>query len=677
MNGTIAPLPVPLGEAISAIALLAILVGMSLSVRRQAGSQRVLLWAYAWALTSLHFVLRILQAGAGGLLKFTVAADYSAIELSGIVFIASFLFREEDRRKRHLVIALLGVPLVVHLFATYCVDGAFWVRSAAFALAFFGAAALCYFASPRRTFTQIACACSLGAIGTWGAWKNLHGESTASIGIITTLIYVMCGVFFWRLYRRRSLGVITVTGGFVAWAALFPLTAYMFFHRSGPAIVQNFFNLPRLFVAMGMILTLFEDKSRIVEQAKTQVLAENLLLQRLSQITSRLLTGVEPTALCGEVAAAITEASGFRRAAVFLIGESRKLYLAGMNGFTPQEAHELEEHWGRYALELLKQVCERASKGENNSLHLSGEEDQILIPLISRRDSQVGCLYLSGSKVPGGVAASEVAKLEGFASELAVMIENIRLHQYLLRSEKLAALGQLVAGVAHELNNPLTGIIGYADLLGGEVKEERAAKHIEKLAHEARRMQRIVDGLLRFGRHGDSAARSTNLEVALRDVIQLREYHLRAQGIRVDVQVEPMLLPVAIAEDALKQVLLNILNNAIDAVDESAQREIRIRASSRFGRIAIQFDDSGPGFTDVHRALEPFYTTKPVGKGTGLGLSICYGILRECGGEITLANIQPYGASVLIELPVAVPQPDAAAPPESGQDVLSKFVPGL
>lgn len=190
-------------------------------------------------------------------------------------------------------------------------------------------------------------------------------------------------------------------------------------------------------------------------------------------------------------------------------------------------------------------------------------------------------------------------------------------------------------------------------------------------------MQRIVDGLLRFGRHGDSAARSTNLEVALRDVIQLREYHLRAQGIRVDVQVEPMLLPVAIAEDALKQVLLNILNNAIDAVDESAQREIRIRASSRFGRIAVQFDDSGPGFTDVHRALEPFYTTKPVGKGTGLGLSICYGILRECGGEITLANIQPYGASVLIELPVAVPQPNAAAPPESGQDVLSKFVPGL
>ncbi|HXQ26597.1 MAG TPA: ATP-binding protein [Candidatus Acidoferrales bacterium] len=674
----IAPPPVSLEEAVSVIAVLATLVGMSLSVQRQVGSQRVLYWAYAWVLTFLHFVFRILESYSGHLLKFTMAADYSVLELSALVFIASFLFRDDDRSKRLSLVALLGVPLVVHSFATYCVDGDIWLRAALFALVFLGAAAFCYFATARRTRAQLACIYSLGAIGILGSWRHLHGDSNSSFGIILTLAYGLCAVFFWKLYRRRSLGVIAVTAGFVGWAALFPITAFLFFHGSGYAIVQVSGNVPRLFVAMGMILTLFEDRSMIVEEARARAQAESLLLQRLSQITSRLLTGVDPIALCGEVAAAITEASGFRRAAVFLIGEGRKLYLAGLNGFTPQEARELEEHWGRYALELLKEFCERAAKGENSSCRLSEGEDQILIPLISRRESQVGCLYLSGSKVPGGVAASEVTKLEGFASELAVMIENIRLHRHLLRSEKLAALGQLVAGVAHELNNPLTGIIGYADLLSGEVREEGAAKRIEKLMNEARRMQRIVDGLLRFGRHSDSAARSANLEVALRDVIQLREYHLRAKGIRVDMQVEPMLLPVGIAEDALKQVLLNILNNAIDAVDESAQRVIRIRASSRFGRVTIQFDDSGPGFTDLHRAFEPFFTTKPVGKGTGLGLSICYGIVREHGGEITLANIQPYGASVVIELPVVATQPDAASAPESGQDdVLSKFVPGL
>src|SRR5208282_5013025 len=130
MNGMIAPPPLPLGEAISVVAVLATLVGMSLSVQRQVGSQRVLLWAYAWALTFLHFVLRVLEPHTGHLLKFAIAADYSMLELSGLVFIASFLFRDEDRRKRHLLIALLGVPLVVHSFAIYCVDGAFWVRSA-------------------------------------------------------------------------------------------------------------------------------------------------------------------------------------------------------------------------------------------------------------------------------------------------------------------------------------------------------------------------------------------------------------------------------------------------------------------------------------------------------------------------------------------------------------------
>jgi len=88
-------------------------------------------------------------------------------------------------------------------------------------------------------------------------------------------------------------------------------------------------------------------------------------------------------------------------------------------------------------------------------------------------------------------------------------------------------------------------------------------------------------------------------------------------------------------------------------VEESAERTIRIHATLQDDRVVIQFDDSGPGFTELSRAFDPFYTTKPVGKGTGLGLSICYGIVQECGGEITLANNQPYGARVSVELPFA------------------------
>ena len=112
-------------------------------------------------------------------------------------------------------------------------------------------------------------------------------------------------------------------------------------------------------------------------------------------------------------------------------------------------------------------------------------------------------------------------KLEVLASDLAVTIENSRLHHQLVRSEKLAALGQLVAGVAHELNNPLTGIMGYADLLSEEVEGEKLTKRVQKLGSEARRMKRIVDGLLRFARQNNPATRAAEFETALHDVIQL------------------------------------------------------------------------------------------------------------------------------------------------------------
>jgi len=253
-------------------------------------------------------------------------------------------------------------------------------------------------------------------------------------------------------------------------------------------------------------------------------------------------------------------------------------------------------------------------------------------------------------------------KLEVLASDLAVTIENTRLHHQLVRAEKLAALGQLVAGVAHELNNPLTGIIGYSELLAEEVQGEKVVKRLQKLGVEAHRMKRIVDGLLRFARQNNPATRAADLDGALRDVIQLREYHLRKMGIKVELHVDAKLPPIAIGEDELKQVLLNLLNNSMDAVEDSAQRFIQIRASRHQNTVVIQFEDSGPGFVDLNRAFDPFFTTKPVGKGTGLGLSICYGIAQECGGEIVITNKQPYGASVVLELPVALSaaQPIAA-----------------
>ncbi len=322
----------------------------------------------------------------------------------------------------------------------------------------------------------------------------------------------------------------------------------------------------------------------------------------------------------------------------------------------------LEERARILTIEQLKKLCDGATKLGSNSYCMADPQNEVLIPLISWRGSYVGCLFLSCENSATSPDVSEMVKLEVLASDLAVTIENTRLHHQLVRAEKLAALGQLVAGVAHELNNPLTGIIGYSELLAEEVQGEKVVKRLQKLGHEAHRMKRIVDGLLRFARQNNPASRAADLDAALRDVIQLREFHLRKLDITVETQLDPKLPPIAIGEDELKQVLLNLLNNSMDAVEDSAQRLIQIRASRQQNTVVIQFDDSGPGFADLNRAFDPFFTTKPVGKGTGLGLSICYGIAQECGGEIVLSNKQPYGASVVLELPVslAAAQPVAA-----------------
>jgi signal transduction histidine kinase len=414
-----------------------------------------------------------------------------------------------------------------------------------------------------------------------------------------------------------------------------------------------------------MVLTLLEDKSRIIEQSSAREHAENLLLQRLSHITSRLLAGKDPAALCNEVATAITDASSFTKAALLLAAEDRSFHLAGANGFSVEETDKLEGRARSLTIEQLKGLCNKDNQLGNNSYRMALPDNEVLVPLISWRGSYVGCLFLSSAELEDGPDVSEMVKLEVLASDLAVTIENTRLHHQLVRAEKLAALGQLVAGVAHELNNPLTGIIGYSELLAQEVQGEKVVKRLQKLGHEAHRMKRIVDGLLRFARQNNPAARAADFEGALRDVIQLREYHLRKLGISVQCHVDPKLPPIAIGEDELKQVLLNLLNNSIDAVEDSAQRAIQIRASIHQNTVVIQFEDSGPGFADLNRAFDPFFTTKPVGKGTGLGLSICYGIAQECGGEIVLSNKQPYGASVVLELPVTV----SAAHPAIGLSV--------
>ncbi len=653
---------ISLPEALPITLVLAVLVSIFLSLERHAPRTRVRLWAYAWALTFMHFFARAMETRVAVVPGLFVAIDFATLEFAALVFLASFLFETTERSKRIAFLAVLGVPLVSHAFAVGLKLGSATLQAELVAVIVLVAVAFALLMPVRRRKQNIAFAMAVASVGAWATYRQArHGEWAAVVAILTITL-TLSAIYFLKVYRRASLGVVTTTVGFLGWAAEYPVGVLL--HVFYPSFQANldFWNVPRILVALGMVLTLLEERTRALENARARAQAESVLLQRLSNITSRLLAGNDPGSLCGEVTSAITEASSFRCAALFLLGEDRRFYLAGVSGFSEQEAETLQMHSSSYAVESVKQLRAKGDKANDKSFRMSSSSDLTLIPMISWRGSHIGCLYVSDSRSAGGTDTQEMVRLEVFASDLAVTFENVRLHQQLVRSEKLAGLGQLVAGVAHELNNPLTGIIGFTDLLTEEVRDAKALNRVEKLGNEARRMKRIVDGLLRFGRQNNSVTRSTPLDAVVRDVVQLREYHLRTHSIGVDIRIESPLAPVGIAEDELKQLLLNVLNNAIDAVEESAKREIRIRALNRSGRAIIQFEDSGPGFTDLARAFDPFYTTKPVGKGTGLGLSICYGVVQECGGEITLSNLQPYGACVSVDLPFAVAQPALAEP---------------
>jgi two-component system NtrC family sensor kinase len=284
-----------------------------------------------------------------------------------------------------------------------------------------------------------------------------------------------------------------------------------------------------------------------------------------------------------------------------------------------------------------------------------------------RKEKILGVLATS-SRVPREFTRSEEGVMVAVGRQLATTIEKIQLYhetrkayedlrrtqEQLLQSEKMSAVGQLISGVAHELNNPLTAILGYTQLLESEKLDARVEEFIRKLRKQAQRTQRIVQNLLSFARQHTPKRVHVDLRSVLEDTIALRDYDLKVNNIEVERSFEPVLPSVVADPHQLEQVYLNIINNAADAMLEGGRGgRLRINIYTENGHVVTSFHDSGPGIFDPKHVFDPFYTTKGVGKGTGLGLSICYGIVKEHGGEISAQNHPSGGALLQVRLPLA------------------------
>jgi PAS domain S-box-containing protein len=299
------------------------------------------------------------------------------------------------------------------------------------------------------------------------------------------------------------------------------------------------------------------------------------------------------------------------------------------------------------------------------------------------KDKPIGIMGIA-SKEDRHYSSNDENLLVAISRQLATTIEKVQLYEetcrayedlrrtqeQLLQSEKMSAVGQLISGVAHELNNPLTAILGYAQMLEGAGLDHRSADYVRKLFKQAQRTHRIVQNLLSFARQRKPQKQEVDLRKVLEESLTLREYDLKVNNVTLEREI-PEDVPSVVADPhQLEQVFLNVINNALDAIVEgSGSGLLKVRVFKKDALVCVQFDDSGPGFKDPARIFDPFYTTKSVGKGTGLGLSICYGILKEHGGEIVARNREEGGATIEVRLlaseKAALPETVAAPRRES------------
>jgi signal transduction histidine kinase len=667
-------------QKLPTVLVVAVLVAIFVFISGHVRSFRIKLWVVAWFLVFLHFFTTLFDPKPGVLGSVLSSIELGTLLLSGVVFLVSLSEAAQTPGLRLLLLAMLSVPTLTISTADSFNLQARWLFISALSLLVCGG--IGFFLWRARTWKKSAVAylvllpAFLIALQIWGVYGYLHWNLNVVDPILDstlTGIFTVPGILYWRRFRRWSPGVVTTVGGFFAWGAVWPSGELVSSFAPHASISPELWNVPKFFVAFGMILTLLEEKSRAAEEARRREHDLNLQLQTFADLTSKLLGGIDLRGLWNEVAQSITRVTNFERAAIALRDESKRLHLVGSAGVFAEEIPRLQQCVASAPVQSIQEFCNSGVPLGRKSYRISAERaaevgpvvsrkkyvdcatwkngDEVIVPLLSPRGNYIGFISLDDPKDPTRVTAEEMSALELLAGDLAVAVENAALHRQLLHTEKLASIGQLVAGVAHELNNPLTAVIGYSDLMQDEPLTSRAQQMLDTLRRESQRMKRIVQNLLRFARQTKPERKRVQLAAIVREVIALREYNLESLGVRVLSKIADELPDIHVDEDQTKHVVINLLNNAVDAVKNSEEKVVTVESYASGATVVLCISDSGPGFQDVDRALDPFYTTKPVGEGTGLGLSICYGIINEHGGQIRLTNIEPHGACVTVEFP--------------------------
>jgi PAS domain S-box-containing protein len=351
-------------------------------------------------------------------------------------------------------------------------------------------------------------------------------------------------------------------------------------------------------------------------------------LQRERDFSGKILSNTQSLILVSDTAGLVSYAN-------------RRWYEAGF---------EQRELLGRPLLELAAPGYVRPLSDALQTILRGGQVDNLELQIM-RGNGHLGQFSVNLSPM-----RDEQNNINSIVVVMTDITDSAELRDKLVHAEKMAAVGQLVSGVAHEVNNPLTAILGFADLLlENPDLPETARKDLRVILQEAQRTKQIVQNLLSFARQMPPQRNAVQLNLILRRTIQLRSYDFNSHGVDIVEHLDEGLPDVNGDAHQIQQVFLNILNNAYDAVHEIGRpARIEIMTTKAGNAVEVSFRDNGYGISHPDRIFDPFFTTKEVGKGTGLGLSICYGIVKEHGGEILCHNnTDGQGATFIVRFPAA------------------------
>jgi PAS domain S-box-containing protein len=459
----------------------------------------------------------------------------------------------------------------------------------------------------------------------WGmAGTQVHWSVFVFIGVASL---VTAGAFFRYRRIRQFLGAALLSVGFLFWGAY--LCAYPLFETQAPAAGFLISAVLQLLIAVSMIILVLEQV-RYTHQRRDLFVREKL--QNKVWFTEERYQRLFQQAHEAIVIAARNDLRilELNRAAESLLGTTvRQATSQSLISFCqiktrPEKAPQSGHQW-------FELIC---SQQPLNLVHRNGT----LIPA-----DTIG-------------APVEFGGQSAYQFFFRAITDRLRLEQQLRQAEKLSSMGQMISGVAHELNNPLTVIGGYLEvILASHNLSDKTRQDLAKVAHESSRATRLVRNFLAFARSQPAHRQMANINDLITGVVEMRKFDLSLANVKIEAVLDRILPATSIEPDQIQQVLIILINNAMQAMSATPEpRCIRLSTSLKEGTIHITVEDNGTGVPPEveSRIFEPFFTTKEVGIGTGLGLSIAHGIMTEHGGQIRYERAALGGAAFVLELPI-------------------------